>query len=66
MTISLEDQREIIDEINKAYDSVSPLIRGFIPPLPTLLRKIPACANKYTLGEVIDFLTEAHNSGKIP
>lgn len=66
MAISPEDQKEIIDEINKAYDNVSPLIRGFIPPLPNLLRKIPPCAYKYTLGEVIDFLTTAHDTGKIP
>ncbi len=66
MAISEEDQKEIIDEINKAYDNVSPLIRGFVPPLPNLLRKIPPCAYKYTLGEVIEFLTTAHNTGKIP
>ncbi|MCK4443421.1 MAG: hypothetical protein KAW09_02680 [Thermoplasmata archaeon] len=66
MAISPEDQEEMIREINKSYNSISPLIRGFVPPVPTLLKQIPACARKYTLGEVIDFLTSAHNTGKIP
>jgi hypothetical protein len=66
VAISQKDQKEIIDEINAAYNSVSPLIRGFIPPIPDLLRQIPECAYKYTLGEVIDFLQDAHDKKKIP
>ncbi|MFQ6059786.1 MAG: hypothetical protein ACE5KV_00615 [Thermoplasmata archaeon] len=66
MAISPEDQEEIIEEINKAYQNVSPLIRAFIPPVPSLLRQIPECAYKYKLGEIIDFLEEAHRLRKIP
>lgn len=66
MTITPEDQQTLVDEINQIYENTSPLIRGFIPPIPTLLRKIPACAWKYTLEELIEFLEKAHNEGKIP
>lgn len=66
MAITPEDQQTLVDEINQIYQNTSPLIRGFIPPIPTLLRKIPECAWKYTLGELIEFLEKAHNEGKIP
>ena len=66
MAISSEDQREIIDEINKTYNSLNPLIRGFMPPVPSLLKQIPAAARKYTLAELIEFLEKAHEEKKIP
>jgi hypothetical protein len=66
MTITPEDQQEIVDEINKTYSGLNPLIRGFIPPVPNLLKQIPAVARKYTLGELIEFLEKAHEEKKIP
>jgi hypothetical protein len=66
MTITPEDQQEIIVEINKTYNGLNPLIRGFIPPVPNLLKQIPVAARKYTLGELIEFLEKAHEEKKIP
>jgi hypothetical protein len=66
MTITPDDQQEIIDEINKSYNNLNPLIRGFMPPIPSLLKQIPAVARQYTLGELIEFLEKAHEEKKIP
>ena len=66
MTISPEDKKEIIDEIIKTYNGLNPLIRGFMPPVPSLLKQIPAAARKYTLAELIEFLEKAHEEKKIP
>jgi hypothetical protein len=66
MTITPKDQKEIIVEINKTYNSLNPLIRGFMPPVPSLLKQIPTVARKYTLGELIEFLEKAHEEKKIP
>jgi len=63
--ISPEDAEEIIEEIQQAYGKVPMVFRSFVPSLPDLLRKIPECARKYTLGDLIRFLEVAHEEGRI-
>jgi len=63
--ISPEDAEEIINEIQRAYAKVPMVFRSFVPSLPELLQKIPECARKYTLGDLITFLRAAHEEGRI-
>jgi len=63
--ISPEDAEEIINEVSRAYAKIPIMFRSFIPSLPELLRKIPECARKYTLGDLIRLLEFAHEEGRI-
>jgi len=64
-SISPQDAEEIIEEVRRAYSRVPMMIRPFIPSLPELFRKIPECARKYTLGDLIRLLESAHDEGRI-
>lgn len=64
-SISPEDAEEIINEVSRAYAKVPIAFRFLVPSLPELLRKIPARAKKYTLGDLIRLLESAHEEGRI-
>jgi len=64
-SITPEDAEEIINEVSRAYAKVPMMFRSFLPSLPELLRKIPDCARKYTLGDLIKLLESAHEEGRI-
>jgi len=64
-SISPKDADEIINEVSRAYAKVPMVFRSFVPSLPELLRKIPECARKYTLGDLIRLLESAYEEGKI-
>ena len=61
--ISPEDANEIIEEVRRAYSSIPIIARPMVPPMPEVLRRIPACARKYTLQQLIDLLDEAYSQG---
>jgi len=61
--ISPEDAHEIIEEVRRAYSSIPIIARPMVPPMPEVLRRIPACARKYTLQQLIDLLDEAYSQG---
>lgn len=63
--ISPEDAEEIVEEVRRVYSRIPAMFRPFIPSLPELLRKIPVCARKYTLGDLIRLLEVAHEEGRI-
>ena len=63
--ISPEDAEEIVNEIRQAYARVPMIFRSFVPSMPELLQKIPECARKYTLGDLIAFLEVAHEEGRV-
>jgi len=63
-SISPQDAEEIIEEVRRAYSKVPMMIRPFIPSLPELLRRIPECARKYILGDLIRLLEFAHDEGR--
>lgn len=64
-SISPEDAEEIISEVSSAYARIPMMFRPFIPSLPGLLGRIPMCARKYTLGDLIRLLEWAHEQGRI-
>jgi len=61
--ISPEDAHEIIEEVRRAYSSIPFIARPMVPPMPEVLRRIPECARKYTLQQLIDLLDEAYSQG---
>ena len=63
--ISPQDAQEIVAEVQALYASIPVLVRPMVPPLPQILRQIPACARKYTLQQLIELLEEAHAQGLI-
>jgi len=64
-SITPEDAEEIISEVSLGYAKVPIVFRSFVPSLPELLSKIPACARKYTLGDLIKLLESACEEGRI-
>lgn len=63
--ISTSDAQEIIQEVQRLYASVPFIARPMVPLMPQILRRIPACARKYTLQQIIDLLEEAHAQGLV-
>lgn len=63
--ISPQDAEEIVEEVRRVYSRIPAMLRPFIPSLPELLMKIPECARKYTLGDLIRLLEAAHEEGRI-
>jgi len=63
--IAPEDAQEIVEEVRRVYSSIPLLARPMVPPMPEILKRIPACARKYTLQQIIDLLEEAHAQGLI-
>jgi hypothetical protein len=63
--ISPSDAQEIVEEVQRLYASVPFIARPMVPPMPQILQRIPACARKYTLQQIIDLLEEAHAQGLI-
>ena len=63
MITDQKDISEILEGVRQLYARVPLLIRPMIPPLPNILRQIPQCAMKYTLGELVELLEEAHAKG---
>jgi len=61
--ITPEDAQEIVEEVRRVYSSIPLLARPMVPPMPEILKRIPACARKYTLQQIIDLLEEAHAQG---
>jgi len=57
------DAQEIVEEVRRVYSSIPLLARPMVPPMPEILKRIPACARKYTLQQIIDLLEEAHAQG---
>jgi hypothetical protein len=66
MPVSQQDAEIIIQAINEAYRKIPWIFRGQIPSMPTILAKLPYCARKYTLQELIDLLEWAHANKLIP
>jgi len=64
-SISHEDAEKIISEVSRAYAKVPIVFRSFVPSLPELLKKIPACARRYTLSDLIRLLESAYEEGRI-
>jgi len=64
-SISPEDAEMIIGEVGRAYAKVPIVFRSFVPSLPELLKRIPECARKYTLGDLIRLLESAYEEGRI-
>ena len=58
-----KDISEILAGVRQLYEKAPLLIRPMIPPLPNILRQIPPCAMKYTLGELVELLENAHAQG---
>ena len=63
--ITQEDAEIIIKEIRRAYAKIPPLIRHFMPPIRDLLQRIPNCARKYTLDEIIQLIDWMHTENLI-
>lgn len=64
-SVSEKDGDEIIAGVQAMYDRLPGFIRPMLPPLPDILRRIPASAGKYTLNEIIDLLDSAYESGRL-
>ena len=54
MTISPEDAQIILDFFHSKYSKI-PLIK---PSIKKFAAQVPECIKKYTVGEVLDLLTE--------
>lgn len=54
--ITQEDAETIIKEIQGAYAKIPPLVKCFMPSVPELLQRIPSCARRYTLDELIQLI----------
>jgi hypothetical protein len=63
--ISPSDAQEIVQEVQRLYASIPIIARPMIPPMPQILQRIPACARKYTLQQIVDLLEDAHAQGLI-
>jgi len=61
--IAPEDAQEIVEEVRRVYSSIPLIARPMVPPMPQILKRIPVCARKYTLQQIIDLLEEAHAQG---
>ena len=64
-SVSEKDADEIIAGVQAMYDRLPSFIRPMLPPLPDILRRIPASAGKYTLNEIIELLDSAYESGRL-
>ena len=64
-SVSEKDADEIIGGVQAMYDRLPGFIRPMLPPLPDILRRIPASAGKYTLNEIIELLDSAYESGRL-
>ena len=63
MITDQNDRSEIVRGVQQLYARIPLIVRPMIPPLPHILRQIPQCAMKYTLGELVELLEEAHAKG---
>ena len=63
--VSEKDADEIISGVQAMYERIPAFIRPMLPPLPDILRRIPASAGKYTLNEIIELLDQAYESGRL-
>lgn len=63
--ITEEDAEIIIREIQRAYGKIPLLLKRFIPPIPELLQRIPSCARKYTLDELVQLIDWMHTQDLI-
>ncbi len=63
MPVSAQDAQIIIAETRRRLDSLGPIIRMAIPPLPQILENIPQVARKYTVQEIIDLYWGAYRQG---
>jgi hypothetical protein len=64
-SIDEKDATEIIAGVQAMYEKIPAFIRPMLPPMPDILRRIPASAGKYTLNEIIQLLDEAYETGRL-
>ena len=64
-SIDESDANEIIAGVQAMYERIPAFVRPMLPPLPDILRRIPASAGKYTLDELIQLLDSAYASGRL-
>ena len=60
-----EDITEILGGVRQLYARIPILVRPMIPPLPQIMRQIPECGMKYTLGELVELLEKASSEGML-
>lgn len=66
MSISEEDKDEIIDQIQDEVQDLPAMLRKTVlPSLPEMIEKVPEAAEDYTVKELVEFLEEAWDEGRI-